>query len=316
MGEMRWWQVLALLALGLVWHEPLQAAPSLQTQRLIRLGQYGNASASLRAQLEANPDDADLHALAGTVFSRASLYADALVPFQFADGSIFYEREGLYAHADALRETGDPEAAAHLRAQRLLASDLDESKELIIGLGLADDYIRAGDMSRAYETLSGLEAMWPRAPSLHGHLADYFLDLGDIDSAEYHLWYVTDVLEQRLGMRGMFAKYRIHLHHMDYVAAQAVLDEAILLRRQSLRLRARQGELYRLMGQPESAVSALSQKRYWFQEHPEVGAVLALALFEVGRIDEAARLADRITSLYPNHPAVAGLEPLLARGSD
>jgi tetratricopeptide (TPR) repeat protein len=239
-----------------------------------------------------------------------------MVPFEFADGSAFYENEGLYAHADALRETGNPEVAAVLRAERLVASDLEEGNELIIGLGLVDDFVRLDEMDRAYDQLMSLQAMWPRSPSLHGHMADFYLDLGDLESAEFHIWYVTDVLGLRMGMRGMFAQYRIHLHNEDLIAAQEVINEAMSLRKQSHRLRARQAEIYRLQGDPSNAVSTLQQRRYWFQEHPEMKAVEALALYESGRLEEAATVAERILKVYPGHPAMAELEPVMVASED
>jgi tetratricopeptide (TPR) repeat protein len=295
----------------MLWHVPVQAEPSIQIQRMVRLGQYANASASIRTGLESNPQNADLHALAGTVFSRSGLYADALPAFLLAQESAFYESEGLYAHADALRETGSPEAAAELRSQRLLASGLDESRELIIGLGLVDDYIRAGDFDRADETLHYLHTLWPRSPALHGHMADYYLELGDLESADFHLWYVTEVLGLRLGMRGMFATYRIHLHHGDLSEAQRVLDEAMELHKKNLRLRARQAELYRLQGDSKNALEGLRAQRFWFQMHPEMRAVEALALYELGEMAEARELAALLIDLYPGHAALDHVEFLL-----
>ena len=303
-----------LLVVGLSWETPLRAAPNIKAQRLLQLGQYGNASADIRKQLEANPDDADLHAMAGTVFSKAGLYNEALAPFLFADGSILYEGEGLYEHANTLRETGRPDLAAALRNERLVSSDIDQGQELIVSLALADDWIRQGDFSEAYDVLMGLLAMWPRSPALHGHIADLYLDMGDLDSAEYHLWYVNEFLGYKLGMRGLFAQFRIHLHNGDFVAAQSVLNEGLRLRRQSLPLRARQAELYRLQGDPTHAAESLQLKRYWFQEHPEFNAVLALALWETGKSEEAAELARRIREIYPNHPAVGELGNLLRLG--
>ena len=173
-----------------------------------------------------------------------------------------------------------------------------------------------GEMDRAYEQLMSLLAMWPRSPSLHGHLADFYLDMGDIDNAEFHLWYVTDILGLRMWMRGMFAQFRMHLHYGDFSAAQDVLDEARSLRKQSHRMRARQAELYRLQGDPQNAVNTLQQRRYWFQEHPEMKAVEALALFELGQLEEAGELAGWVLEIYPGHPAVLELGAVMDAARD
>jgi tetratricopeptide (TPR) repeat protein len=320
MGLARWivqgrWLFLVVLT-AFFWQGNLRAAPSPLILRSLRLGQYRNASATIFKSLEANPDDWDLHALHGTVLSRAGLYADALAPFEFAEGSFYYENEGLFAHADALRETGETEAAAALRSERLVTRDLEEGDELIIVLGLAEDYTRMGDMDRAYTLYSDLLAMWPNSPSVHGCLAEFYLDMGDLESAEFHLWYVTEVLGLRHGLRGMFAQFRIHVAQFDYREAQEVMDQALGLRRQSLRVRAWQAELIRLQGDPADALSMVQAPRYWFQQHPEMKAVEALSLFETGRDDEAKELGLRLQILYPGHPAVDALGLVLQASED
>ena len=64
------------------------------------------ALAELNAAMAADPDNPDLHALAAASWSRVGLYDDAIVASAFALGSAIYEKDGLGAHADALRAFG------------------------------------------------------------------------------------------------------------------------------------------------------------------------------------------------------------------
>ena len=286
----RWLLVIGLMGLtGIV-----QAQGVGSVGMFIRRGQYRLAVQNINHQLEKTPDNIELFAMLGTAWSKMGHSTDALVMFQLCPGSVYYEDQGLDAHADALRSLGEGEAAASLRLQRLLTSGLDEGRQLRILLWAADDLRAAGDYSSALEVAYRAEALFPRSPMVFAILADIWMDAGDLDKADAAIW-ATSL--HGATSRGASVRARRAILDEDFTEASEILEAARIFRNPTSRLASLRAEVMRLQGDPHAAADILERNRWRMMEQPE----LIAARLRVYADLEAPALAESWVVLAEQH---------------
>lgn len=275
-------------------------------------GQWLVGARHARRLLEAEPDSDELFAILGLASSRANVYPDAVAAFTFAGADPMYEQRGLGAHADALRYTGGAAAAAELRTAQLLRPDTDASQQLVQLLGLVEDHRASGDLQAAYEVAWQALSLRPRSPGAHAFLADVYLDLGELESASFHLWQAREIGGDTL--RVPLVEARIALAEGNIQAARRAADEALELRRNSARVGALHATVLRLEGVPEDALTVLERNVFKLQDHPDLLAAMILVLRDLGRAEEARAEAERGLSTYPGHAGIREAAGLLGVG--
>lgn len=272
------------------------AAPHFYVFQLkLRAGQYRVALQEIRKELQNNPDDVDLHAYAGIAAERAGMYGDSAAEFEISQGSAIYEKSGVSSHAETLRVTGEPQAAAALRASQLVMVE-DEDEQAIIWMGLVDDYRAAGDYAAAYDAAWQALSISPNSGLIYAFLGDLLMDMGDLEAARYAVWNA-----ERLGGKNI----RIHIVKARLSLLDGELDEAYdelimkkLLRRNHI-LGAMQAEVLRRQGFPDAALSLLNSPRFPDRERPYMMAEMMACYAEIGDMENARSLRRRGLSLFP-----------------
>jgi len=259
----RW--LLAAVLIGLAGIAQAQGLGAVEA--FLRRGQYRLAAQNITRQLEKSPDDIELSAMLGVAWSKMGFSVDALVMFQLCPGASYYEARGLDAHADALRALGRGEAAASLRIQRLLTSDLSEVQQLLILLWAADDLRAAGDYRGALEQVYRAEALFPRSPMVSAVLADIWMDAGDLEQADAALW--ANTLHGQTS-RGASVRARRAMLDEDFAEASEILEAARMFRNPTPRLASLRAEVLRLQGDPHAAADILERNRWRSMEIPEL----------------------------------------------
>ncbi|MFT4974868.1 MAG: putative Zn-dependent protease, partial [Myxococcota bacterium] len=210
------------------------------------------AAGKLRHALEERPDDVLLMSMYAINWARAGFYADAVAAFALCAGSPLYEQEGILLHADALRETGTPRAAARLRlSQRVDTTSL--SDELTILLGAADDLIAAGALDEASAILQEAEGLAPRSVTVHTALAELAESQGDDTSAGFHRW-LASLQPQTRSLRARTDEIQLLLEAGELEAAADAIETARAAQPQALRLVALQARLLRLESRTQEAL--------------------------------------------------------------
>ncbi len=298
---LRWRLVISALGLWLLAGAGF-AAPGAAVLRAIRMKQYRLANIAIRDELDAIPDDADLHALHGLVLSHLGQYVDAASAFQFGLGSRYYERDGLEAHAETLRALGEGARAAELRRQRRLYEGTSDGRDLGLLLGMVDDYRSVGDLAAAEEAAWQALAVYPRSSAAHAFKADLALDRGEFADAEFHLWLAG--LSGPPMVRSMLVEARLELALGNLQGATRCIDSALDKNPRNIQVRAWRVELLRQEGRLDEALALLSMKRYALQEYPQMLALEAMTCWDLGQRAEALELLARAEALYSAHADV------------
>lgn len=295
MGRLKW-----TLAVG-AWllASSVEAAVPPHITRYLRMSQARLAAQAARTALDQDPDSPDLHAALGVAFQRSGFDADAVVSLGFGEGSRFYESTGLEAHAEALRSLGLGAQAAELRAQRLALPFEKDAGELTVLLGLVDDRVSSGELDLALDWAESAVALFPRSPAAHAYLAQVAWFLGEVEQAEYGLWW-----SQHLGssQRGSILAMEMAIARGDLKAAREALDAARDQKRRRQHLRVLHARLMMLEGDPEGAVLMLESSGVRNIASPENLAVRAWAMSSVGMQTEAREALELGQALYPGHP--------------
>jgi len=267
----------------------------------IRRGQYRMAVQNIFRRLEGSPDDPELYSMLGLAWSRSGYMADAVGAFQLCGGGEHYEDEGLEAHANALRELGDPEAASELRRQKLLDPNLSEGRMVRVYIGLVDDARAAGDLDGALHWVEEAEAVYPRAPIVQAAVADIMMDIGDYEAADVALWESAQLGATR---RGIISQARRSLSLGNYLSAETYLEDARALNSPNNALAALRAEVQRLQGFPEDAAEILNRSRWELTEDPMILAIRIRVAVDLGDIEAAKVEADRARAIYSENKDV------------
>lgn len=286
---------LGMLAVGLATPPPMLALGS---------GQVRVAATALRRALETDPDNADLHARLGIVYSRMGLYADAVEAFRFGLGSGVYEAEGIEHHAEALRGLGRGREAAALR-QELLVMVTSEKSELDLRIGAVEDLRVGGALEEAEALARDTAALFPRSNLAHAWLADVLLDQDRLEDAAFELWLIRDHPAQ--STRAVLARARLLWLEGDVEAAWAEVEQVRRGNRTQPVVVMLRVDLLLARGEPEEALWELRRPMMSRYEHPGLQASEVRVLRALGEDDEAAALAARLAAQYPWNPDVVAL---------
>lgn len=264
---------------------------------LIRTGRPRVAMQQARQELRARPDDIELMAALAVAESRSGYFADAAGSFALCEGAQLYEDLGLEAHANVLRALGDGGQAAALRLQRQL-SPLTAQMAFRLWLGASDDLRSIGDIDGAMEmTLAGL-SQFPNSGMLHAQLAELHLVQGDIDQAEFHLWWSARQGEHQ---RWVIAEGRRRLMVGDLIGARELASRFYRSAEPNARFVAFYADALRENGEAAVALHELTTGRWRLTDDPLVlGAHLRL-LVALEDWDAAARLAAHASVVYPRN---------------
>jgi len=303
------WRKLAVaLAFPLVL---LQASPASAgvpplLARDLKRGQVRMAHRNAVDQLTTNPDDPDLHALFGAVLSKAGYYSDSVNAFTFAQGSEWYDVDGMPYHADALRHAGYGKEAALLRKVILDSGPKKSGWSITVLINLVDDYRAAKDMSAAWETADQLLGWYPGSPLTWATIADLYIDEGDLDSAWMAL-FEGDRMIGRTSFRTHLVRARLFLAEGLFEEAWAATEAVPRGRYRDYSFWAFKAEIQRQEGFPEDAVMTIEQDRFKYQNDPDMSLVLARSYRDMGDLDRAREIALEAARFYPARTDVVGL---------
>jgi tetratricopeptide (TPR) repeat protein len=272
--------------------------------KLIQAGRYGHAVQMTSRELYRDPDDIDATTLLGVAWERKGHTADALGAFSLVGGGDLYEAIGLASHANALRAHGAPLAASALRHRYLVDETLSEGGHVPIYIGLAKDHLAMDDPRGA--EMWGLAALsiYPNAPLVHAILAEIALYEGDLESADYHIFY-----GDMLGVTALGAAVASHraLLKGDIVGADRILDNARELRSVSLTIAALRIEVAHLLGEIEERDRLLNSPKWRNIETPDLLSIRARVAISQGDLRAGQSLLQRGHDLYPTNQEIAAL---------
>ncbi|MEL6347283.1 MAG: hypothetical protein AAFV53_29475 [Myxococcota bacterium] len=282
---------------------PMKAG-SLGLQMMIKSGRYRVAVDNASKQLDEDPDNPELHAAQGVAWSRLGYPADALGAFQFSGGAAFYEDVGIEAHATALREVGDGEAAVDLRSQRLVSSSLTDSREFRLWYNLIDDLRVAGRPEEALDSVAASLSIYPNAPATYAQLADCYYAMGFDEEGDAALW-----TSERLGGSQLTRILNIEhaLANGDLMHADALSNNLRQFRVPDPRLLGLRVEVLRQMGDLDEAAALLERSRYRLTEAAEVLIARARVYRDLNDTVRYTQAVHRLSTVYGDHPDVKGV---------
>ena len=300
----RAWRRAALLlaALTLTNSAPAAPSPAVNTlMMLLRKGQYRMAIQNGSRALERDPDDINVLAAMAIGWSRAGYHSDALGAFALSRGAEVYEALGLEAEAESLGATGRADEAVALREQALLQAGLDETHEVRLLLGMADDYRWAGRPEEAIEAAERALAVWPQSSMVLAVIADAQLDRDDIADADATL--------------GLAMSYGENTRTILVAARRALIadqpEEALIwaeaardFRSGSVRLIALSAMAQRQAGRLEEARTTLERNKARLTEDPEILSARILVYTDLGELAVAREWAARAAAVYPGNVGV------------
>lgn len=275
-----------------------RAQPDFETIRALRLGQWRTAAESLRAGLEETPDDPELLSRLGLAYYQLGLFSDAEAAFRNAAGSVYYESQGIGAHATTLRELGKHDEAATLRQGQIIAADSEAALSSAL-LGAADDAIAAGDLHRALELAEQALALRPSSPNTHAWLADIHLRLGDDDQASFHLWLAE--LDGFRSNRTTKVLVTWALEDDALVEALNVVADGRQGRRRNAELAVYHARILRRLGWLDEAQEVFEHQFVHFGERRDYLVERGQLLIALDARDQGCQSLARAAALYPDH---------------
>jgi predicted Zn-dependent protease len=272
--------------------------------RAMRMQQWRQAAVALREARELDPADAEVAARLGAAYTQMGHYADALSPFEDAQGTVYYENNGIGAHATALRELGRHAGAAELRRGQWMGAETD-SKQLVVLLEAADDRMAAGDSPGAIDLTWQALSINPDSPMGLAWMADIHAQRGEADEAGFYLW-LNEL--QGAGMaRGDVARARIALADDAPLEALDAVLSARNQRRRNADFALLQAEIYRHMGWLHDARDLLDRQQVLYGDDPDWAACYGQVLWALGERAAACEILADAASTYRHRPEASAL---------
>jgi len=214
------------------------------------------------------------------------LYADGLAAFDLS-GEVNQSRE-IAAKCDLERWfSRDP----HIQCRRsYLSSEWTPREEIILWMGVLDDVRWQGvDPDGLVEKAL---AAHPGSPLLHATVADWYLDRGEMDLAEWHLWIGK---QQGRNLRLLLVTARMLAREGDLDSALSLLHP---FRRKTPRMYAMYAEWTRLNGEPEAAWHLLDRNKWRYQDDPHLLHARYTAAKDAGEKGKSDEIFVRATDLF------------------
>jgi len=271
--------------------------------RFIGLGRTNSVVEWADKGLAVDPGNANLYAIRGSALARDERFPEALRDFERGEGSDFYEQTALRYHADALRETGDVEAAVALRESQLAVTALRKGVRFTQEHHLVQDLRFGGDLVEAHARAEELAAQYPHIASAWGTLAELQTDLGDTDGALISLH-----IGGQVGKRAHRQIGAAKLHLMRALGDEIGAAEAVAETGQRVGGRRDYWSAYLdhqlEQGNAAYVLGMLDRKRFARNRSPALAALRVRALVELDETDEARERLLAVLADYPTHPAV------------
>lgn len=278
--------------------------------RLVNKGQVRLAHREITKMLARNPSDPELHAAYGAVLSTAALYPDAVLAFEDALGSDWYESRGFRYHAKALARTGRGDEAAALRESFTVVRGDDEAiLSVTMYSRMIEDQLEGGTVEEALRLGEEMVLAHPDRAYSWGYLAWAQVHAGLQDEAAWSLQQAERYAGKTLRIVQMAQSYWM-LEEQRYTRADHELQSQWQEGFKDPELWWLRLEIMRRSGYPETCVQRAELSRFEYQEEPAFTAAYARCLDGVGRGDEARVL---LRSALETHP---GSNRLLAAGAE
>lgn len=283
------------------WGVVFAGIESLPARALYRSGFADLAIDKIKADLQRDPSNADLHAMLGISLARVGDYLESLDELDLGRSSPVYDEEGIGAEADALRATGRPDQARKLRLERrILARDAYDEIDLL--LAAADDARVEGLTDLAEDLIWEALSLDPDLPKLWAALADIEIDRGETRSAAAYLVQASAI--QQGSFRALLVEARLGLFTGDLALSLDSARLARLKRPKHLMASVLLAEALRRSALPREARRVVDVRRLLRRSYPELLAVRALIAMDLGETGEARRLVDLASSLHPENAAL------------
>ncbi len=274
--------------------------PPLLALRADKQHQTYLAAEEYRKAIKINPDEPDLFVGLGTKEVEVWQYADGLVDLQLGQLGSIYDKDGLEAHADALRVFGRGREAADLRLSAVWSSR--DRREVRLRADAVADLRAAGKWSEAEEAWLDAYARFPVAPLIHAEGALLYADMGDLATARFHadLAAVSAVIPRRV----LLALATVCFLEGDFTNAKAQIAELRSENPLSMEGILLDAEFQFATGDAQSAWKLVDGPRWKASDQPDAMALRASLLHTLGQESEAKQLIDRAMALYPHHRKV------------
>jgi uncharacterized protein HemY len=281
--------------LALLFISSLLASPA---DDFLKMGTPRLARQMAEKQLQQNPDSIQAHTMMGITQSRLGLYSDALASFEMSigDDSNIHRLE---FHADSLRALGRGDEAAGMRALLLHDSRTPLSAQVRIRSAMIDDYRSIGAYDLAFRTANELLSRHPNAMLSYFMYAELWMDLGDLEEAEFYLWRAT---WKNIPLRGLQSEAR-WLLLKGFNEAALIQFRRLFQSVNSNTGLAYYAEALRRVEGPDAARKLLERSKFAQNEAPAVMLVRLAVYDELGLTAERTELVDRMKSIFVEHPA-------------
>ncbi|MCB9743549.1 MAG: tetratricopeptide repeat protein [Alphaproteobacteria bacterium] len=291
---------IAALLLGLAAWSPGAEAFG-PPQLAYRSGNYRIAASALEDALKERPDDLELHARLGVTYALMGDFVEAAPHLERAQGSELYEDEAWSHHADTLRALGEGAQAFTMRAERLTQL-LAEGRLVSTRCDMVDDLRAMGELDAALELAELTLTLHPYSNLARATRLDVALDRGDEDADAIAAWMQRDLAQSTRSIRALS---RMAMLEGDLPQARALLEAIPRQNKLYAPIIAQQAELERLSGEPEEALWTLDRPMVRTPNHPELLAVRARVLADLGRDEEALALCRQALSSYPFEASIS-----------
>lgn len=267
--------------------------------RLVNKGQVRLAHREITKMLASNPSDPELHAVYGAVLATAALYPDAVLAFEDAQGSSWYESRGFRHHAKALARTGRGAEALALRKSFAAVKDGgDGILSITMYSQMIEDLIEGGTVAEAVQLGEEMVLAHPDRAYSWAYLAWTLVHAGQQDEAAWALHQSDQYAGKSLRIAQMAKAYWMMEEHR-YTRADHELQSQWQDGFKDAELWWLRLEIMRRSGYPESCIQRAELSRFEYQEEPAFTAAYARCLSDLGRTDEAE---GHLTTALQTHP--------------
>jgi tetratricopeptide (TPR) repeat protein len=275
-----------------------------QALNLLRHGKLRRAHRAVVDGLYETPDDADLQAAYGAVLAKGGRNAEAIVAFELAAGSAWYEASGIPFHARALAQVGRSEEAVQLRSEFELAGGRRPGASLGVRTGQVEDHVLGGRPDLAVEVALRATEEYPTSPVAFAALVEAYVAAEDLDAAS---WAVLrgESFEGSRSSQMRMARMRWHIEMGDYDAAWDISEDYRRKRIHDSRLWADRARIHRLRGQPGDGYRIAILDRFSWGLFIDLRLEGSLCAEAMGDPEAARQIMAPLIAGYSGHPDVA-----------
>jgi len=275
-----------------------------QALNLLRHGKLRRAHRAVLDGLYESPDDPELQAAYGAILTKIGRNAEAVVAFDLATGSSWYEMSGIPFHARALAQVGRSEEAVQLRSEFELAGRRKPAASLGVRTGQVEDHVVGGRPGLAVEVALRATEEYPTSPVAFAALVEAYVAAGELDEAGWALLR-GESFEGAGNTHMRMARMRWHIEMGDYDAAWDISEDYRRKRMHDSRLWADRARIHRLRGQPGDGYRIAMFDRFSWGLFVELRLEGSLCAEAMGDMEAAKEILAPLVAGYSGHPEVA-----------